>query len=71
MVDKQAKRAPGANPALSFLLAGAKAIILIVSLLAVFIVGWSVWRWYRPEHFLNAATLTSSSTWRLTHQTAS
>jgi hypothetical protein len=54
MVDKQSKRAPGANPALSFLLAGAKAIILIVSLLAVFIVGWSVWRWYRPEHFLNA-----------------
>lgn len=54
MADKQSKRAPGGSPALSFLLAGAKAILIIVTLLAVLIVGWSVWRWYRPEHFFNA-----------------
>jgi hypothetical protein len=52
--DKPSERAPGGSPALSFLLAGAKAIILIVSLLAMFIVGWSVWQWYRPEHLFNA-----------------
>ncbi|WP_055874339.1 hypothetical protein [Devosia sp. Root105] len=49
MVDKQSKRAPGGSPALSFLLAGAKAVVVIVTVLVVLIGGWLAWWWYRPD----------------------
>lgn len=53
MADTEQKESAWWKPALSLLLAGAKAIIVIITMLAVLIVGWSVWRWYRPEHFFN------------------
>lgn len=53
MADTNPKRAPGGGPALSFLVAAAKALLLIVTVLVVLVVGWSTWRWYRPEHFFN------------------
>ena len=53
MVDTEHKESAWWKPALSFLLAGAKAVIVIITVLAVLIVGWSVWHWYRPEHFFN------------------
>ena len=49
MVDKQSKRAPGGSPALSFLLAGAKAIIVIISAVAVMFILWRTWWTYRPD----------------------
>ncbi|CAN7287446.1 hypothetical protein ASC89_02410 [Devosia sp. Root413D1] len=53
MVDKQSKRAPGGSPALSFLLAGAKALVVIAVIVTLPIAGWLGWRWYRPDHFFN------------------
>jgi hypothetical protein len=41
------------KPALSFFVAGAKALIVIATMLIVLIAGWLTWWWYRPDLFFN------------------
>jgi hypothetical protein len=53
MANTKPKGAPGGSQALSFFVAGAKALIVIISVLAVLVVGWLAWWWYRPELFLD------------------
>lgn len=53
MADTKSKESAWWKPALSFFVAGGKAIIAIIAVLAVLIVGWAAWGWYRPEHLLN------------------
>jgi hypothetical protein len=54
--DKRPQRAPGASPALSCFAAGAKAVIVLVSILVLLVVSWLNWWWWRPDLFVNPIT---------------
>ena len=54
MSGKRTNRAPGGSPALSFFVAGVKAVIVIFSMLTLLVVGWLSWWWWRPDLFVNS-----------------
>jgi hypothetical protein len=45
----KSKRAPGESPALSFFVAGLKGVVAVAASIAILVVGWTSWGWYRPD----------------------
>lgn len=53
MANKQIRRAPGTQPALSFFLAAAKGLVVVASVLLLLVVASLNWWWWRPDLFVN------------------